>query len=159
VKAEMLPPNYSHLLQPLDFSLNASIKYVYRLEHAHWLLRAITATEPTGLTADNPTVAVEVRGKGAACGRKRRKKRKRGEPDPEPEPEPDTRRRAATEAEVEVRVATAVYALAPQHIRRSWAHTLNGMKLLAAAIAAHDERVKNKQYVRHSADEEEEEGH
>ena len=137
VKEIMLPPNYSHLLQPLDFSLNASIKYVYRLEHAQWLLREIA--QPTG-----PILAVEVSAKaGAVTCRRRKRKRKNADSDGETEPGPDSRSRAATVREIQTRVATAVYALTPEHVLKCWAHTLNGERLLRAAVAGHDQREQD----------------
>jgi hypothetical protein len=126
IKEIMLPPNYSQLLQPLDHSLNALIKYVYRLEHAHWLLRDITQPTTPAVVAAAPVGA-------AARGRKRKREQLIS----------DSRTRAPTKEEVEVRVATAVYALTSSHIRRCWRHTLNGRRLLEAAISGHNQREKD----------------
>ena len=119
IRQIMLPPNCSNVLQPLDHSLNALIKFVYRLEHARWLRRELT--QPTAPVADAATVP--------ARGRKRKQAA-------------DSRTRAPTKEEVETRVATAVYALLPSHVQKCWQHTLNGPKQLQAAITGHDQHVK-----------------
>jgi hypothetical protein len=129
----MLPPNYSQLLQPLDFSLNAYIKYVYRLEHAHWLLREIT----------QPSAPAAVDAAPAGLAERRSNLRKRRRDQAVPMTVVDSVTRAPTKEEVEVRVATAVYALSSPHIRRCWAHTLNGQKLLTAAVTGHNQREED----------------
>jgi hypothetical protein len=125
IKEIMLPPNYSQLLQPLDHSLNALIKYVYRLEHARWLLRDLTKPTAPAAAADAAAAVAPARGR----------KRKR-------EVVADSRTRAPTREEVEIRIATAVYALRTSHIVKCWQHTLNGRGLLETAIIGHAQHVE-----------------
>lgn len=56
IKVSLLPPNYSPLLQPLDHSLNAVIKYVYRLLFGEFMMRVI---EPPMVPVVAPDAAKE----------------------------------------------------------------------------------------------------
>ena len=55
IRFHPMPPNCSHLLQPLDHSLNATVKYVYRLLHARRLLRPIE--QGVSMTRSEPDIS------------------------------------------------------------------------------------------------------
>jgi hypothetical protein len=152
IKVSLLPPNYSPLLQPLDHSLNAVIKYVYRLLFGEFMMRDI---EPLIVPAVSPDAAKE-----KAKRRTRPRKRKvteltgsegKGEGKEEAPPprakrakveEADHRLRASTREEVGTRVAAAVYALSSQHIQHCWHHTLNGETQMKEAEEGHARRER-----------------
>jgi hypothetical protein len=151
IKVSLLPPNYSPLLQPLDHSLNAVIKYVYRLLFGEFMMRDI---EPPIVPVVPPEGTKE-----KAKRRPRKRKRKetdltgsegKGEGKEEAAPRGkrvkvevnDHRLRASTWEEVGTRVAAAVYALSAQHIQHCWHHTLNGAKLLHEAEEGHARRER-----------------
>jgi hypothetical protein len=151
IKVSLLPPNYSPLLQPLDHSLNALIKYVYRLLFGEFMMRDI---EPPIVPVVPPEGTKE-----KAKRRPRKRKRKetdltgsegKGEGKEEAAPRGkrvkvevnDHRLRASTWEEVGARVAAAVYALSEDHIQHCWHHTLNGKTQMKEAEEGHARRER-----------------
>jgi hypothetical protein len=164
IRFHPLPPNCSHILQPLDHSLNATVKYVYRLLHARWLLRSIEQGILATVTRRDP--ASEQVTTASKVKRKSQPKRKlvleeveeEGKVENEEEEEEkegegqgegaegvkgDNRTRGPRQEEVEERIVASVYALSRMNVLHSWEHTLNGPKLVAAAVAGHHQREKD----------------
>jgi hypothetical protein len=153
IRFHPLPPNCSHLLQPLDHSLNATVKYVYRLLHARWLLRSIEQGVMATATRRDP--ASEQVTTASKMKRRSQPKRKvvvdeegEGE-DKEEEVEEragvkrENRMRGPRKEEVEERIVASVYALSRMNVLHSWEHTLNGSRVVAAAEAGHNQREKD----------------
>ena len=158
IRFHPLPPNCSHLLQPLDHSLNATVKYVYRLLHARWLLRPIEQGVIATATRRDP--ASEQVTTASRVKRKSQPKRKllldekvEGEEEDEKEGEGEgeeaegvkgeNRTRGPRKDEVEERIVASVYGLSRTNVLHSWKHTLNGTNVVAAAMAGHQRREKD----------------
>ena len=158
IRFHPLPPNCSHLLQPLDHSLNATVKYVYRLLHARWLLRPIEQGVIATATRRDP--ASEQVTTASRVKRKSQPKRKllldekvEGEEEDETEGEGEgeeaegvkgeNRTRGPRKDEVEERIVASVYGLSRTNVLHSWKHTLNGTNVVAAAVAGHQRREKD----------------
>ena len=149
IRFHPLPPNCSHLLQPLDHSLNATVKYVYRLLHSRWLLRLIEQGTVATVTRRDP--APEQVTEASLVKRRSRPKRKllfQEEQDEEEDREGEgaegfegeTRTRGPRKDEVEERIVVSVYALSKTNVLHSWEHTLNGTSAIAAAVTGHNQR-------------------
>jgi hypothetical protein len=168
IRFHPLPPNCSHILQPLDHSLNATIKYINRLLHARWLLRPIEQGVLATVTRRDPATAQVTRAEKVK--RKRQPKRKlvleeveeeekvreeeeevkeEVEEGKEEEGEGtegvkgESRTRGPRKEEVEERIVASVYALSMTNVLHSWEHTLKGTNLVAAAVAGHNQREKD----------------
>jgi hypothetical protein len=166
IRFHPLPPNCSHLLQPLDHSLNATVKYVYRLLHARWLLRSIEQGVMAKATRRDPASEQDLVTTASKVKRKNQPKRKlvvdeevereekvRREEDEEEEKEGEeegaegvkgeNRTRGPRKEEVEERIVASVYALSRMNALHSWEHTLNGTRVVAAAVDGHNQREKD----------------
>jgi DDE superfamily endonuclease len=158
IRFHPLPPNCSHLLQPLDHSLNATVKYINRILHARWLLRPIEQGVLATVTRWDPASAQVMRAEKVK--RKRQPKRKlvleeveekKEEEEEEKEGEGEgtegvkgeSRTRDPRKEEVEERIVASVYALSMTNVLHSWEHTLKGTNLVAAAVAGHNQREKD----------------
>jgi hypothetical protein len=163
VRFHPLPPNCSDILQPLDHSPNATIKYVYRLLHARWLLRVIEQGMMATVTKRDPaseqiTTASKVQRKSQPKRKlvledvaKEEKARNEEEDEAERKGEGEgtegvkgeNRTRGPRKEEVEVRIVASVYALSEMNVLHSWEHTLNGTSVVAAAVTGHEQREKD----------------
>jgi hypothetical protein len=157
IRFHPLPPNCSHLLQPLDHSLNATVKYINRILHARWLLRPIEQGVLATVTRWDPASEQVMRAEKVK--RKRQPKRKlvleeveeKEEEEEEKEGEGEgtegvkgeSRTRGPRKEEVEERIVASVYALSMANVLHSWEHTLNGTSVVAAAVAGHNQREKD----------------
>jgi len=161
IRFHPLPPNCSHLLQPLDHSLNATVKYVYRLLHARWLLRPIeqgviaTATRRDPASEQVTTaskvkrrsqpkrklVVAEELGEEEEVGKE--EEEKEGEGEGAAGVKGENRTRGPRKDEVEEQIVASVYALSRMNVLHSWEHTLNGTRVVAAAVAGHNQREKD----------------
>jgi hypothetical protein len=148
IRFHPLPPNCSHLLQPLDHSLNATVKYVYRLLHTRWLLRPIEQGVVATATRRDP--ASDLVTMASTVKRKARRKRQLVVDEEEDDDDDegagmkgDSRTRGPRKDEVEERIVASVYALSRMNVLNSWRHTLNGASVLAAAVAGHDQRERD----------------
>jgi hypothetical protein len=147
IRFHPLPPNCSHILQPLDHSLNATVKYVYRLLHSRWLLRPIEQGALAAVVSQDFIGASEQVTKASVVKKKRQTKRKLAleevEDEEEGEEKGDHRTRGPRQDEVEERIVASVYALSHMNVLHSWEHTLNGAVVVAAAVAGHNQRERD----------------